>query len=274
MDSLAGRVTAGETRCPANDHVASPARQRPHADGLLACCRRDRKLTLAFQEGEIGPGQLHQGNLVRARSLAWPSLAVEDRQGVITHVSPLQPDELFDALAAGQHMQPQRRCLDARTCGDEFPVRLQVGLGERSLVGAIELRGSTRLRGWVEDDPEGLENDRDRRRGTDIQRALERRTKVRTQLVGRTPLVGLDQPAQHVQHLVWRDVNRGRLRHAGPRFGGMPFEDRLAAERVAPVELHRAVGELARLERAASIEAAVQGHEGAAVQRFDGSGSR
>ena len=35
-----------------------------------------------------------------ARSLAWPSLAVEDRQGLIAHVSPLQPDELLDALAA------------------------------------------------------------------------------------------------------------------------------------------------------------------------------
>ena len=97
------------------DYVASPARQRPHADGLLAGCRGDRKLTLALQQGEIGPGQLHQRNLMRAPSLAWASLAGEDRQGIITHVSPLQPDELFDALAAGQHMQPQRRGLDART---------------------------------------------------------------------------------------------------------------------------------------------------------------
>jgi hypothetical protein len=209
------------------EHVVSPAGQRPHAAGLLAGCRQDRELTLTLQEGEVGPGQLHQANLVRARSLAWPSLAVEDRQGVIAHVSPLQPDELFDALAAGQHMQAQRHCLDARTCSDELPVGLQVGLGERPLVRAIELRGSARLRGWAEDDPEGLENDRDRRRGADIQRALERSAKLRTQLVGRTPLVGLDQPAQHVQHLVQhlvrRQVNRRRLGPAGPRFGDMPF---------------------------------------------------
>ena len=52
------------------------------------------------------------------------------------------------------------------------------------------------------------------------------------------------------------------------------FAARLAAERVAPVELHGAVRELAGLQRAASIEAAVQGHEGTAVQRFDGGRSR
>ena len=159
-------------------------------------CRHTPRSGTPSTPRTIGPGQLYQRNLVRTQSLAWPTLAVEDRrQAFIAHVGPLQSDELLDALAAGQQMQPQRGCLDAWTGGDQLPVHLQVGLGERSFVGAIELRGSTRLCGWVEHDPEGLEDHRDRRSGANIQRALERRAEVRAQLVGSTPLVGLGQPA-------------------------------------------------------------------------------
>lgn len=49
---------------------------------------------------------------------------------------------------------------------------------------------------------------------------------------------------------------------------------RLATKRVAPVELHGAVCELAGLQGTTSIKAAVQRHEGTAVERFNGCRSR
>lgn len=42
------------------DDILSPSCQRPHADGLLAGCGRDRELTLALQECEVGRCQLQK----------------------------------------------------------------------------------------------------------------------------------------------------------------------------------------------------------------------
>ena len=61
-----------------------------------------------------------------------PTLAIKDRDCIFRDVGP-----------------PPRWLIS-----DQLPVRLQLGLGERSLVGAIELRRRTRLRGGVDHDAE------------------------------------------------------------------------------------------------------------------------
>lgn len=101
-------------------------------------------------------------------------------------------------------------------------------------VGAIELRGSTRLRGRAENDAERLEDHGDGRGGPNVKRALVGRAEVGPQLVGGTSLVGLDQPAQHVEHLVRGEVNRQRLSDTRPRLGDVPLEDLVSVDMASP----------------------------------------
>ena len=65
------------------------------------------------------------------RPSAWSSLGIEDRHRFVAHVCPLQANELLDALTTRQKVQPQGRRLGTWPIGDQLPIGLQFGLGER-----------------------------------------------------------------------------------------------------------------------------------------------
>jgi hypothetical protein len=75
------------------DHDMRPAREGPHTDRLLAGGRRDDQLALALQSCQIGTRGAQQGDLVPARSLPGPALAVESRDRVFSDVAAATPGQ-------------------------------------------------------------------------------------------------------------------------------------------------------------------------------------
>src|SRR5688572_8903750 len=124
---------------------------------------------------------------MRSRPLAGSAFGIEDRQGIVSDIRPTKPDKLLDALATGEQVQSQRRCLTAGQIADQFPVLAQLCLGEWPLVCTVELCRASGLRGRVEYDTERLEHNGNGRSGPDVQSALIRCTEIRPQLVRGAP---------------------------------------------------------------------------------------
>jgi len=97
--------------------------------------------------------RLNTGQAMRLEVASYfPTNAAGCKQYLDAGSDPLQL-EPFDRVANdGMRSARQRSHADGLLAGS--PIRLQIGPGERSLVSAIELRRSTRLRGWVEHDAE------------------------------------------------------------------------------------------------------------------------
>lgn len=61
--------------------------------------------------GQIYAVKLNLRPQMHARFLAWPSLAGADRRGGVAHVSPLQADDLLDALAHSRCRSSSASCV-------------------------------------------------------------------------------------------------------------------------------------------------------------------
>ena len=216
------------------DDVVSPACQRPATDRLLAGGGRDDELSISskLRQRLRHPGDQRQ--LMRPRSLARSTLVVEDGDRAFGHFSPPKAQELLDALPTREEVQAQRSRFDSRHRLDQPPIRSQLVRRQRVLVRSIELWRTFGLRGRIEDDREGLESDRDRCRGSYVDCALIRGSQVRPQFVRRSALVGSDQPAQHVEHVIRGHVGSGRFGQVWPRFDHLQLKQPIRISVASP----------------------------------------